>query len=244
MGARSVEWRALVPDRVRYVGELVAAVVAEDRWTARAALDDVVVDYEELPAVADPYEALEPGAPLVEPEWGDNVILRRSFQSGDADAALAVAGRRAAGSLACGRLAGSPIEPRGCVSSYDPASGRLDHWDATQQPHVLRTFLAETLGMPEGSVRVFSPTSVGAFGLKQPLYQEQATLAEAQPAAGATREVDRGARREPHRRRPQPGHRCRVRGRLRGGGRISALRRASSPTSVHQPHCSAGRCRS
>ena len=135
MGARSVPWRALVPDRVRYVGELVAAVVAEDRWTARAALDDVVVDYEELPAVADPYEALEPGAPLVEPEWGDNVILRRSFQSGDADAALAVAGRRASGTLACGRLADSPIEPaaasrrmtqrRGASITGTPRSSRM-----------------------------------------------------------------------------------------------------------------------
>ena len=80
-------------DRGRYVGEPVAAVVAEDRWTAAPRSTRGRVDYEELPAVVDPYQALEPGAPLVEPEWGDNVIFRRAFRGGDADAALAAAAR-------------------------------------------------------------------------------------------------------------------------------------------------------
>ena len=210
--------------------------MAEDRWTARAALDDVVVDYEELPAVADPYEALEPGAPLVEPEWGDNVILRRSFQSGDADAALAAAGRRAAGSLACGRLAGSPIEPRGCVASYDPGSGRLDrlgrHAAAACPSDVPRRDAGDAGGLGpclpapcRGRVRPQAAALPGA-----------GDAGGGQPAAGTTREVDRGARRESHRRRPQPGHRCRVRGRLRGGradlGAPGARRRRRRRTDV------------
>ena len=184
MGAKSVTWRALVPDRVRYVGELVAAVVAEDRWTANAALDDVVVDYEELPAVTDPFEALASDARLVEPDWGENVQVRRRFGIGDTDAAFAVATSIASGHVGMERITGVPIEPRGIVAQYDPFSGRLTYWDSTQNPHPLRTILAETLGMPEGSVRVIQPHVGGAFGLKQPPFQEEPVLAEASRRLG------------------------------------------------------------
>jgi carbon-monoxide dehydrogenase large subunit len=179
MGARPATWRALAVERVRYVGEAVAAVVAEDRWTAAAALDDIAVDYEVLPAVVDARAALRPDSPLVEPAWGDNVRLRRTFASGDAPGVLARAGRVLTGHVRTARLAGVPIEPRGCVAEYEPFTGHLTYWDATQQPHVLRTFLAETLRLPEGGITVKVPTVGGAFGLKQPLYQEQAVVAHA-----------------------------------------------------------------
>jgi len=179
MGGRPTTWRALAIDRVRYVGEAVAAVVATDRWTAVAALDAIEVDYDELAAVSDPRAALEPTATRIEPDWPDNLRLRRRFGSGDPDAAFAAAPHRARGTVRLSRLSGAPIEPRGCIARYDPFSGTLEHWDATQQPHVLRTFLAETLRMPEARVRVRMPVVGGAFGLKQPLYQEQAVVAHA-----------------------------------------------------------------
>jgi CO/xanthine dehydrogenase Mo-binding subunit len=112
MGARSVEWHALAGDRVRYVGEAVAVIVAEDRSAAYAALDDIEVDYEELPAVVDPMAALTPGSPLVEPAWGENVILRRDFVIGEAPAVLARAAAIERGSLRSSRISGAPIEPR------------------------------------------------------------------------------------------------------------------------------------
>src|SRR5918999_5277243 len=91
IGARRVDWYALAPERVRYVGEAVAAVVAEDRATAQQAADLVEVAYEPLPAVTDAARALEPGAPLVEPGWGTNVLLGQDFSAGDVEAAMAAA---------------------------------------------------------------------------------------------------------------------------------------------------------
>jgi carbon-monoxide dehydrogenase large subunit len=176
MGARSSTWQALAIDRVRYVGEAVAAVVAEDRWTASAALDAIDVDYEELPTVADARAALDPASPRIEPSWPDNVRLHRVFGSGDVDGAFAAAERRATGTARVNRISGVPIEPRGSVASYEPYGGVLTYWDTTQQPHVLRTFLAETLRMSESAIRVKMPSVGGAFGLKQPLYQEGAIV--------------------------------------------------------------------
>lgn len=184
LGARPTVWRALAVDRVRYVGEAVAAVVAEDRWTAAAAVDRIDADYEELVPVTNPQAALEPDCPRIDPTWPDNVRLRRSFVAGDVAAALAAAPHTASGSLRLSRLAGVPIEPRGCVARYDRFAGTLEYWDATQQPHVLRTFLAETLHLPEARIRVRMPVVGGAFGLKQPIYQEQAVVAHAARVVG------------------------------------------------------------
>ena len=91
VGAKGVRWYALCVDRARYVGEAVAAVVAEDKFTAYAALDLIDVDYEELPVVSDPEKAMEDGAALVEPDWGDNVMASRDIVLGDPDAAFAAA---------------------------------------------------------------------------------------------------------------------------------------------------------
>ena len=82
MGAKGVVCYALCPERVRYVGEAVAAVVAEDKYTARKAADLVEVDYEETPVVTDPEEAMKRGSPLVEPDWGDNLLMTRDFVKG------------------------------------------------------------------------------------------------------------------------------------------------------------------
>jgi carbon-monoxide dehydrogenase large subunit len=185
MGARDLDWHALAVDRVRYAGEAVAAVVAEDRAAARAALDAIEVEYEELPVVADPESALDPGAPQIVPGWPDNVRLRHQFVAGDTRIALAAAGARTvAGHLRLHRITGVPIEARGCLAVPDAGTGLLTYWDATQQPHVLRTFLAEALGVREGRIRVRTPNVGGAFGMKQPLYQEQVLVAYAALALG------------------------------------------------------------
>ncbi len=93
-GGKSLAVRALPTDRARYVGEPVAVVVAEDRYTANRALELVDVEWEELPVVSDAEAALAPGSPLVEPSWGDNVMMHKEFTRGDARAALAAAGGR------------------------------------------------------------------------------------------------------------------------------------------------------
>ncbi len=177
IGAKGVDWYALAPERVRYVGEAVAAVVAEDKPTAYRALQLIQVDYEPLPVVTDPEAALEPDSPLVEPDWGDNLITTRDFRSGDVDRAFAEAEHVLSGSVRSQRITGVPLEGRGAVASYDPKTGRLTVWESTQNPHPLRTFLAETLEMDETDVRVIQPHVGGAFGLKQPPFQEQPLIA-------------------------------------------------------------------
>ena len=124
VGAKSVRWYSLCPDRVRFVGEAVAAVVAEDRFTAHEALASLVVDYEELPVVVDPEEAMKPEAPLIEPDWGENLIVTRDFQVGEPDAVFEEAGDRVVrGTVKCNRVTGASLEPRGVLAAYDPYTG-------------------------------------------------------------------------------------------------------------------------
>jgi carbon-monoxide dehydrogenase large subunit len=177
IGAKGVQWYPLTPDRVRYVGEAVAAVVAEDKYTAHQALGLIDVEYEVLEAVTDPERAMEPDSALVEPEWGDNLLITRDWRAGDVEAALAAADRRASGTVRSARITGVSLEPRGVIASWDRFTRRLTYWESTQNPHPLRTFLAETLGMPENDIRVIQPRVGGAFGLKQPPFQEEPLLA-------------------------------------------------------------------
>ncbi|HTY57126.1 MAG TPA: xanthine dehydrogenase family protein molybdopterin-binding subunit [Candidatus Binataceae bacterium] len=177
MGAKSVKWYALCPERVRFVGEAVAAVVAEDKYNARKAADLIEVDYEELPVAHDPEEAMKPGAPLVEPDWGDNIMVTRDFLRGDPDKAFAEADGTISGVVKAQRYTGAAIEPRGYVADYDPFKDMLTFWASTQNPHPMRVFLAETLGIPETSIRVIQPNVGGGFGLKIPTFQEEPLLA-------------------------------------------------------------------
>jgi len=177
VGAKGVKWYALCVDRARYVGEAVAAVVADDRFTAYAALDLIDVDYEELPVAADPEEAMQPGAPLVEPEWGDNIMASRDIVLGDPDAAFLEADGTISGYVRSARITGTAIEPRGCLASYDAYEDRITFWDSTQNPHPLRNYIAGTLGMPETSIHVVQPHVGGGFGLKIPTFQEEPLVA-------------------------------------------------------------------
>ncbi|MGD9763960.1 MAG: xanthine dehydrogenase family protein molybdopterin-binding subunit [Candidatus Binatia bacterium] len=177
MGAKGFHWYALCPEKVRFVGEAVAAVVAEDKYTARRAADLIEVDYEELPVVSDPEEAMKPGAPLVEESWGDNILVTRDFRTGDVDKAFAESDGTLNGVVRTQRYTGAAIEPRGYVASYNPFEDLLTFWASTQNPHPMRVFLAETLGIPETSIRVIQPHVGGGFGLKIPTFQEEPLLA-------------------------------------------------------------------
>src|SRR4029453_2062065 len=113
------------------------------------------IQYEELPVVSDCEAALAPGSPLVEPSWGDNVMIRKEFTQGDAPGALRAAGERGVrGEVRAQRYVAAPIEPRAYAASWDPYADLLTVWSSTQNPHPLRVFLAETLGMAATSTRV------------------------------------------------------------------------------------------
>lgn len=173
MFAKQLETYALAITKVRYLGEPVAAVVADDRYTAHRAAALVEVDYEVLPAVTNVDEAVKPGTTLVEESWGDNVLISRNHVMGDPDGRMKQADGVVRGVVQTHRYTGAAIEPRAYLASYDPYSGMTTLWASTQSPHPLRNFLAKTLGLRETDVRVIQPNVGGAFGLKLPTFQEE-----------------------------------------------------------------------
>jgi carbon-monoxide dehydrogenase large subunit len=176
VGAKRADWYALCPARVRYVGEAVAAVVAVDRGTAFGAAALVDVSYQVLDPVTSAEQAIGEGATLVEPSWGDNVLFAERFSEGDL--AMARQGARTArGAVVSQRISGAPIEPRGILATYDHADELIRMWESTQQPHLVRSYVARALGIAERAVVVVQPQVGGAFGLKQPTSQEEVLLA-------------------------------------------------------------------
>ncbi|MBS1887641.1 MAG: xanthine dehydrogenase family protein [Actinobacteria bacterium] len=163
---------ALPTERVTYVGQPVAMVVAESRYLAEDAVDLLAVEFEPLPAVVDAERALAPGAPRVETEWEDNEAISFAFERGDVDAAFAAAKVVVEESFRSHRQHPSPIETRGVAAGVDPQDGSLDVWSATQTPHLLRDFLARWLGRDPERIRVRAPDVGGAFGIKHSCYPE------------------------------------------------------------------------
>jgi aerobic carbon-monoxide dehydrogenase large subunit len=161
----------LAGDRVRFVGDPVAFVVAADRATARDAADLVQVEYEPLPPVVDPEAALQPGAPQLYAEAPGNVVYEHAWSTGDVAAAFARAHRVVRGRFLNQRLAALPLEPRGCVAQWQ--AGALTFWTSTQGAHKTKSLLAETFGIPEQLIRVIAPEVGGGFGVKFGLYDEE-----------------------------------------------------------------------
>jgi carbon-monoxide dehydrogenase large subunit len=168
--------RVLAADKVCYVGEGVAVVVAEDRYTARDALDLIQVDYEPLPVVTDPEKSLTPGSPVIHSEWPDNLAFSWQQEQGDVAGAFKQADRIVKQRLVHQRLAPIAMEPRGVLARYLADSKDLTVWSSTQIPHLLKTHLAQMLKLPENQVRVIAPEVGGAFGSKLNVYAEEALL--------------------------------------------------------------------
>ena len=162
--------------KVRYAGEAVAAVVADDRYTAEDALELIAVEYEPLPAVTDPEAAMTVGSPLVHEEAGTGVLLARSFSQGDVDAAFRGAAVVVGDRFRFHRHAGVAIENRACLAQYQAGTGVLTLWSSTQVPGILRDALADLLGVPAHRLRVVAPDVGGGFGVKSALYPEEITV--------------------------------------------------------------------
>ena len=164
----------LATDKVRFQGQEVAYVVAEDRYAARDALELIDVDYEILPAVVDPRKALEPGAPLIRDDKEgktDNHIF--DWESGDSaatDAVFAAADVVVKQDMYYPRSHPAPMETCGCVAQVNPIDGQLTLWATTQAPHAHRTVYALVAGLPEHKIRVIAPDIGGGFGNKVGVY--------------------------------------------------------------------------
>ncbi|MCL6508216.1 MAG: molybdopterin-dependent oxidoreductase, partial [Bryobacteraceae bacterium] len=172
-GLRVPYHSVLARDRVYFVGHPVAVVVARDRYIARDAVDRIEVDYEPLPAVADPEKALEPGAPAVHPEWPDNIAFTYHQEAGDVDKAFAEADVVVKQRIVSQRLIPTALETRGVVADWRSGERSLTIYSSTQIPHLMRTLVAQALGLPENRLRVVAPEVGGGFGSKLNVYAEE-----------------------------------------------------------------------
>jgi carbon-monoxide dehydrogenase large subunit len=164
----------LATDKVRFQGQEVAFAVADDRYSARDALELIDVFYDTLPVVVDARRALEPGAPVIRDDHEgrrDNHVFE--WEAGDA-AATAAAFARAdvvvEQEMTFPRSHPAPMETCGVIADYDKVSGKLTVWCTTQAPHAHRTLYALITGLPEHKIRVISPDVGGGFGNKVPVY--------------------------------------------------------------------------
>jgi aerobic carbon-monoxide dehydrogenase large subunit len=164
----------LATDKVRFQGQELAFVIADDRYSARDALELIEVEYDQLPAVVDPRAALEPDAPMIRddrPAQSGNRVF--DWEAGDRSATERVF-RRAdvvvEQEISYPRSHPAPMETCGAVAEFDPVSGKLTLWCTTQAPHAHRTLYALVTGLPEHKIRVISPDVGGGFGNKVPVY--------------------------------------------------------------------------
>ncbi len=171
--------RVLAVDTVHFVGDGVAAVVAEDPYIAHDALELIVVDYEPLPAVVDQEAAMSDGAPQLHDEAPHNICMH--WTAGDAastDAAIKGAEVVIRQRLRNQRLIPNPMETRGAIGRYDAGTGEYTIWMTSQAPHVMKILLAAfVLGVPEHKLRCIAPEVGGGFGAKIFLYADMALVA-------------------------------------------------------------------
>src|ERR687885_386576 len=161
----------LARGKVGYVGQPVAVVLGRDRYGVVDATEDVIVDYEPLPVVVDPEQALEEGAPVIHDEFGTNTVFEWSLPGGDVEAAFRDADVVVEKRIVNHRTAGAAIEPRGVVADW--REGKLTLWSSTQIPHICRVILSIQLGLSEDKIRVVAPEVGGGFGSKLQVYGEE-----------------------------------------------------------------------
>ena len=173
----------LADEKVHFQMQEVAVVIAEDRYSAADGVEAVEVEYDELPAVVNPFDALKKDAPVLREDlagktegahgkrYHPNHIF--TWEAGDkaaADAAFASAAVTVKQEMFYPRVHPCPLETCGCVASFDPVRGELTTWMTSQAPHVVRTVVSMLSGIPESKVRIISPDIGGGFGNKVPIY--------------------------------------------------------------------------
>jgi carbon-monoxide dehydrogenase large subunit len=162
----------LAYERVNYVGEPIATVIADTAAEAEDLAERVSVEIDVETPIVTLDQALAHDAPLVHDTDALNTLIDARFETPGVPAALTAADKVVEFTFASGRQAAVPLETRGAVAAFDPASGRVTLSASTQMPHLLRTGIADVLGMPESELRVIAPEVGGGFGQKMPLIPE------------------------------------------------------------------------
>ncbi len=181
------KYYCMAVDRVRFVGEPIAVVIADDRYMAEDAIDLIEVDYEPLPVVMDIEEAVKPEAPVLHDNIGSNIYTRRSFQYGDMDKAFREADLVVKGKYLFPKYGSTPMETYAVIASYNPFSEEFVIYNNYNGPFVSHSLVAIALGIPENKMRWIVPTDIGGgFGTKTGLYPYIALVALAAKKTGMT----------------------------------------------------------
>ena len=173
---RPVPQSVLADGQVRFVGEPVAAIVAASEEEAEDIADEVEIVIGDATPVVDARDALKPDAPQIHPQAPGNVILEGRIKTPDFDAVWDGAHRIVTVEARSRRQNATPMEARAAHAAFDPASGRVTLTCTTQMPHLMRTAIADVLGMPEADLRVIAPDVGGGFGQKMSLAAEYVVL--------------------------------------------------------------------
>jgi carbon-monoxide dehydrogenase large subunit len=179
---RTAPQTPLIQGIARYVGEIVAMVVADSPERAADAVELIEVEWERLPAVVEMVAASRPGSPLVHPDWGTNVAVGFRHGIGNAEKVFGEAPYVFRETFHVQRYAGVPLETRGVVAQWDRRDGTLTTWNSTQVSHFVQQGLATALALPPHRIRVIAPDLGGGFGTKASGYAEDLLV----PAAAMT----------------------------------------------------------
>ncbi len=165
---------AIAKDKVRYVGDAVAVVVAENRYQAEDALEHIDVDYEPLDVTINPKASTMDGAPQIHDDAPNNIAFKWTVAGGEIDEAFEKADVVVKDTINLQRLIPNAMEPRSAVAQYVAATGNLTLWGTTQNPHIARFLSSVVTGVGEHKVRVIAPEVGGGFGSKIPYYADEA----------------------------------------------------------------------
>lgn len=165
----------LADQRVRYVGEPIVAILADNRYLAEDAIERVEISYEPLPVLTQAEDAVS-SATKLHPEFGSNILDTVEYQSGDGKAALAHADHVIRATLKMGRVSAQPMEPRGIAAQFDPNTGGLLVYHSTQSVHRAQERIAQLLQLEKSQVHVIAPDVGGGFGVKNGSYPEEALV--------------------------------------------------------------------
>ena len=170
---KAVAHPALAKDVVRYQGDAVAVIVAEDRYQAEDALELINVDYSPLPVVVSPEAAMQPGAPQLHEDAPNNQAFHWVAEGGDVDAAFAAADVIVKDTILQQRLIPNAMEPRSAVANWTASMGELTLWSTSQNPHICRFLASLVTGVAEHKIRVIATEVGGGFGSKVPVYADE-----------------------------------------------------------------------
>lgn len=176
-GLKSAPQHAVAVDHATWVGEPVAAVVADSRAAAEDGLAAIEASFDPLPVVVDMRSALDADTPLIHPELGDNLTFQRLHEKGEIDAVFASAHKVVEARFKTGRHTGVCLEPRSILADYSRSEGQLTVYHSTQAPHMMQTVFAKHLDLPEAKVRVICGDVGGSYGIKVHVYPDEVATA-------------------------------------------------------------------